>query len=113
VTLVTIDAAGEETEMEQPGGDLRWSSLHNMDIWHDFACLSTLNCEQSHEDCDTQKINMVKKQIRNCDWHRDQPFLNGMLFAHIHARFVLQGNDGNHWTPTQDKNNYQNTFLWP
>ncbi len=89
VTLVMIDAAGEETEMEQQGGDLHWSSLHNMDIWHDFACLSTLNGEQLHEDCDTQKINMVKKQIRNCNWHGDQLFLNGMLFAHIHAIFVL------------------------
>jgi hypothetical protein len=61
VTLVTIDAAGKETEMEQPGGDLDWSRLHNMDIWHDFACLSTLNGEQLHEDCDTQELNRVKK----------------------------------------------------
>jgi len=65
VTLVTIDVVGEETEMEQPRGDLHWSNLHNMDIWHDFPCLFTLNGEQLHDDCDTQKINMVNKQIRN------------------------------------------------
>jgi len=61
VTLVTVDAVGEETKMEQPGRDLHWSNLHNIDIWHDFACLSTLNGEQLHEDCDTHKLNRVSK----------------------------------------------------
>jgi hypothetical protein len=73
-----VDAAGEETEMEQPdGGDLHWSSLHDSDIWHDFACLATLNGEQLHENCDTQELNRVKKQMRNYYWHADQLFLMG------------------------------------
>jgi len=55
-----VDAAGEETEMEQPeGGDLGWSHLQDTDIWHDFACLATLNGEQLHDDCDMQELNRV------------------------------------------------------
>lgn len=60
VTLVMVDAAGVETEMEQPeGGDLGWSHLQDTDIWHDFACLATLNGEQLHDDCDMQELNRV------------------------------------------------------
>jgi hypothetical protein len=78
VTLVMVDAAGEETEMGQPeGGDFCWSSLHDTDIWHDFACLATLNGEQLHEYCDTQELNRVEKRKRNHYWHGDQLILMG------------------------------------
>lgn len=78
VTLVMVDAAGEEIEMEQPeGGDLCWSHLHDTDIWHDFACLATLNGEQLHDDCDMQELNRVKKRMRNYYWHGSQLFLMG------------------------------------